>query len=190
MRVEALGLPITLDLENARALLIGDDDEERARKQLLLDDAGAQLVVLAPAQFDDDALDGARLVMVTARDAALAARVSAAARARRVLVWCSDDPARSDFAMPAIARLGRARIATSTAGSAPALARRIRLQLEAALDTPELARFVAALGTLRETLQRDQPDFEARREALTRAVADFELTIAVRYPDWLKASSR
>jgi siroheme synthase (precorrin-2 oxidase/ferrochelatase) len=88
--------------------------------------------------------------------------------------------------MPAIARLGRARLAVSTGGGAPALAKRMREQLEAALDNPRFRHFVAELAELRDTLQTSEDDFDARREQLTRALDGFELEIRVRYPDWLK----
>jgi precorrin-2 dehydrogenase/sirohydrochlorin ferrochelatase len=86
--------------------------------------------------------------------------------------------------MPAIARLGRARLAVSTGGGAPALAKRMREQLEAALDNPRFRQFVDALAELRQEL--DDPDFETRREKLTQAIDQFELVLSVRYPDWVK----
>src|SRR5579863_2670285 len=121
MRLDALGLPVTLDLDGKRVLLIGDDDDERARKLLLLQDARAMIDVIAPAQLFDAMIDGCALVMLTCHDRVLAQHLFLATRARHVLLWCSDDPEHSDLAMPAIARLGsRVRVATSTAGAAPA----------------------------------------------------------------------
>jgi siroheme synthase (precorrin-2 oxidase/ferrochelatase) len=184
MRTDALGLPITLDLEGARALIIGPDDDERRRKQLLLEDAGAIIEALTPDHFSDEKIGNARVVMVSAHDTALTARVAAAARARGALVWCSDAPEHSDFAMPAIARLGRARIAVATGGGAPALAKRMREQLEAALDNPRFRRFVDELAALREQLEG--ADFETKRAELTKAIEGFVLELGVRYPDWLK----
>lgn len=185
MRADALGLPITLDVEGARALLIGPDDDERRRKQLLLEDAGAQLELIDPADFSDEKIAGAKLVMVSARDPALVARVAPLARAAGALVWCSDAPACSDFAMPAIARLGRVRIAVSTSGGAPALAKRMREQLEAALDNPRFKQLVDQLAELRDELQSSNPDFDARREILTKAIDQLELSVSVRYPEGL-----
>jgi siroheme synthase (precorrin-2 oxidase/ferrochelatase) len=74
----------------------------------------------------------------------------------------------------------------ATGGGAPALAKRMREQLEAALDNPRFRQFVDELAELRDELQAGEPDFEARREQLTRALDTFALTISVRYPDWLK----
>ena len=182
MRADALGLPITLDVEGVRVVLVGDD-EDAARKRALVAASGGAVTELAPAAFSDAALDGARLVLSTGHDAALAARVSQAARARGALVWCADDPPRSDFAMPAVARLGAARIAVATAGAAPALSSRVRQALEAGLGET-FGRFVTALGELRARVQQEEPDFARRRERLTAALDGFVLEIRARYPDW------
>lgn len=182
MRVDALGLPITLDVAAMPVLLIGDD-ADATRKRALLDEAGAIVTQLAPTAFTDGAADGARLVLMTTHDAALAARVFAAARARGALVWCADAPEQSDFAMPAVARLGHARIAIATGGSAPALASRLRATLEEALGA-RFGRFVAALAELRARVQREEPDFDRRRARLTDALDGFVVEVRARYPDW------
>lgn len=184
MRPTALGVPITLDVEGARVVVVGAD-EEAARKVALLAEAGAQIAQLAPEAFSPAVLDGARLALVTPRDPALAEAVSRAARARGVLVWACDDAVHSDFAMPALARLGRARFAVSTGGASPALAGRLRAALERSLgDT--FARFVAALGELRDRAQREEPDATRRRALLNDAVDGLELEITVKYPAWFE----
>jgi siroheme synthase-like protein len=179
MRADALGLPITLDLQDARVIVVGPDDEERRRKLLLLADAGASVLTLE--RFSDEDLQGARMVMLTAHDPAQAARVAEAARRAGALVWCADDPAHSDFAMPAVARVGSARLAISTGGAAPALASRLRVELEEQLGD-EFARFVERLAQLRADVQRDEPDFAQRRELLNRALDGFAIEVRLRYP--------
>lgn len=182
MRGDALGLPVTLDVQGARVVVVGDD-EDAARKERLVADAGGVVTALMPDAFADAALDGARLVLYTGHDAALAARVAQAARARGALVWCSDDPGRSDFAMPAIARLGDATITIATRGQAPALSARLRAAVEDGLGEA-FARFVAALGELRAKVQQEERDFAARRERLGHALDGFVVEIRARYPDW------
>lgn len=173
MRGDAIGFAITLDVEGQAVLLIGDD-ADAARKRALLEDAGARVTQIGAAEFADERVDGARLVLSSVRDAALAARVSDAARARGVPVWCSDDPARSDFAMPAVAQLGPARFAIATAGASPTLAGKLRATLEKQLGE-RFAEFVRALGRRRAAHSVDE----------RRADVDgFELELHVRYPDW------
>jgi precorrin-2 dehydrogenase/sirohydrochlorin ferrochelatase len=66
-------------------------------------------------------------------------------RARRILVNAADDPANCDFILPAIVRKGKITLAASTAGASPALARRLREELDAYLteDMPALADLLA-----------------------------------------------
>ncbi|HEY1587663.1 MAG TPA: NAD(P)-dependent oxidoreductase [Polyangia bacterium] len=175
MRGDAVGFAITLDVEGQAVVVIGDD-ADAARKRALLEDAGARVTQLAPDAFADAAVDGARLVLLSARDAVLAARVSAAARARGVPVWCSDDPARSDFAMPAIASLGPVRIAVSTSGGSPTLAGKLRAIFEKQLGE-RFADFARALARRRSAHTIDE----------RRADVDgFDLDVSARYPDWFK----
>jgi precorrin-2 dehydrogenase / sirohydrochlorin ferrochelatase len=173
MRGDAVGFAITLDVEEQAVLVVGEDTDA-ARKRALLEDAGARVTQRAPADFTDADVDGARLVLLSAREPALAARVSAAARARGVAVWCSDDPARSDFAMPAIAQVGNVRVAISTAGGSPTLAARMRAIFEAKLGA-RFAAFGRALAARRASRGVDE-----RRADLD----GFDLELQVRYPDW------
>jgi precorrin-2 dehydrogenase/sirohydrochlorin ferrochelatase len=178
MRANATGLPITLDVEGKVVVLVGVDEAKRE----LLTEAGAQ--VRAVSDFAESLLEGASLVMLTAKDAPLAERVRAACAKKNVLLWCCDNPSQSDFAMPAIARLGMARIAISTSGASPALAGRVREILEKALGE-RFARFVEVLGALRDRAKQE-PDEGKRRAVLQAALDGFDADIAVRYPKWFK----
>jgi len=173
MRGDAVGFAITLDVEEQAVLVVGDD-ADAARKRALLEDAGAHVSERTPAEFTDGDVDGKRLVLLSARDAALAARVAAAARARGVPVWCSDDPAHSDFAMPAVAQLGPLRLAISTAGGSPSLAGKLRAIFEKQLGE-RFGDFVRALARRRpgRTMDERRADIEG-----------LEIELRVRYPDW------
>jgi siroheme synthase-like protein len=61
--------------------------------------------------------------------------VAEAARAHGTLVYVQDRPTLSDLSMPALARRGPLQLAVSTEGLAPALARRLRQELEKLLLT-------------------------------------------------------
>jgi uroporphyrin-III C-methyltransferase/precorrin-2 dehydrogenase/sirohydrochlorin ferrochelatase len=181
VRADALGLPITFDVEGAAVLVIGEG-EEADRKVSLLGEAGAGVEQVAA--FDPALLDGKRMALLCMIDPGLAATVHRVARARGVLFWACDVPEHSDFALPAIARLGPARIAVSTSGSSPALAGRLRETIESALGE-RFARFVEALGAARERVRAEEPaSFERRRDQLRALLDGFELELRVRYPDW------
>jgi siroheme synthase-like protein len=181
MKANATGLPITLEIEGKIVLLVGEG-EEADRKRELLDEAGAQ--VRSVSSFAESLLDGAQLVMLAMRDEKLAERIFAAAKMKHVLCWCMDDPEHSDFAMPAIAKIGGARFAISTSGASPALAGRLRAQLETALGD-RFAKFIEVLAALRERAKQD-PDEKKRRAMLQAALDGFDLEVKVSYPGWFK----
>ena len=102
------------------------------------------------------------LVVVASDDEALQARVSLAAQQRCVPVNVVDRPKLSSFIMPAIVDRSPITIAISTGGAAPALARRLRAEIERAMPAAigRLARFAEIFRVqVRRTL--DQP--RARR---------------------------
>jgi precorrin-2 dehydrogenase/sirohydrochlorin ferrochelatase len=94
-----------------------------------------------PADLDADWA----VVMVATDDGAVNRQVTAEARARRIWVNAADDPANCDFILPSVVRKGKITLAASTAGTSPALARRLREELEAYLsdDMPALADLLA-----------------------------------------------
>ena len=120
--------------------------------------------------FDDDDLAGMSLVIVATDDEALQARVSHAAQQRCVPVNVVDRPALSSFIMPAIVDRAPITIAISTGGAAPALARRLRAEIERALPAA-IGRVARFAEIFREQVRRtlDQP--RARRRFWDRVFA-------------------
>ena len=172
--------PLFMSLQGRRALVAGGT-EAAARKVELLLSAGAQVTLIADTvvgeiaqligegriswagrAFEDDDLAGVSLVVVASDDEALQARVSLAAQQRCVPVNVVDRPKLSSFIMPAIVDRSPITIAISTGGAAPALARRLRAEIERAMPAAigRLARFAEIFRVqVRRTL--DQP--RARR---------------------------
>ncbi len=97
-------------------------------------------------EYRESDLDGGwDFVMVATDDGAVNAEVAAAGKKRRILVNAADDPANCDFILPAVVRKGKITLAVSTSGASPALARRLREELDAYLteDMPALADLLA-----------------------------------------------
>ncbi|NTW07394.1 MAG: bifunctional precorrin-2 dehydrogenase/sirohydrochlorin ferrochelatase, partial [Syntrophaceae bacterium] len=65
-----------------------------------------------------------------------------------------DDPQKCDFILPSIVERGDLTIACSTGGSSPALARRLREELEAAYGE-EYGTLLKLLGQLREKMEKN-----------------------------------
>ena len=121
--------PVFLELAGRRAVVIGSLAISEGKPEALRA-AGATVEV-----FDDGAwvpadLDGAFVCVASSDDPAERDAIAAAARERGVLVNVMDDVPNCDFAAPAIARRGDLVLAVSTGGRSPALARKVREELE------------------------------------------------------------
>ncbi len=118
-------------------------------------------------RFQPRHLRGAFLVVVAVPFPAVQEAVFQQARRRGILCNSVDDPGRCDFYYPAVVRRGALQIAISTGGQSPALAQRLRKQLQRQFG-PEYARWLAHLGDLRSQLFRQPMSPERRRRALHR----------------------
>ncbi len=154
--------PIMLDVNGRTAAVVGSGPVG-LRKARSLAEAGAdvRLITLAdqPSEplppvtiikeaYRRELLEGAMLVFACTDDRALNARVAADARSMGALVNVADQPDDCDFFAPATVSRGDVVVAVGTGGSAPALAARIKQQIDQTL--PErLAEFAAALADIR-----------------------------------------
>ena len=167
--------PIFLSVKDQSVLVVGGS-EAAARKVELLLAAGARVTLIADTvvgeiaqmiadariswrghDFEETDLSGMALVIVATGDEALQARVSHAARQRCLPVNVVDRPRLSSFIMPAIVDRAPVTIAISTGGAAPALARRLRAEIERAMPAAvgRLARFAEIFREqVRRTLER------------------------------------
>jgi len=107
------------------------------------------------------------------------------AQRERFLLCSTDQPETSTVMMPALVSRGHLRLAISTSGVAPALASRLREDLEQVFDD-KVASFLEWLATIRDETKATEPDAEQRRALLRDAVNGFTLTGKVEYPKaWL-----
>jgi len=172
--------PLFLSLKDRRVLVVGGG-EAAARKAEMLLSAGARVTLIAGSVsgevaqliaegcvawagrgFDDEDLAGMSLAIVATDDEALQARVSLAAQRRCVPVNVVDRPALSSFIMPSIVDRAPITIAISTGGTAPALARRLRAEIERALPAA-LGRMARFAEIFRAQVRRTLDNPRARR---------------------------
>lgn len=122
-------------------------------------------------------LQGAFLAVAGTATAEVNRAVYAEANQLGVLCNAVDDPPFCDFYFPSIVRRGELQIAISTAGDSPALAQRLRKEINAALplDTGE---WLMELGRLRREVVGVEPIGEPRKQLLhelaQREVCGFE----------------
>jgi len=106
------------------------------------------------------------------------------ATSKSILCNAVDDPPYCDFYFPSIVRRGDLQIAISTAGQSPALAQRLRKELNAALPL-DLGPWLEELGNLRREVLQLEPLNEARKQLLhnlaSREVCGFDACPARAY---------
>jgi len=162
------------------------------RKALTLFDAGADLTVISPTltpalhelaakgkishhqrTFDESGLHGAFLAVAATGDAAVNTAVARFCKAHNILVNVVSPPEESTFIVPSVVEQGDLLVAVSTGGSSPALARKIREDLQKAYG-PEYGVFLDKMLLLRRKLLNEVADEEARRRVF-QAVVDSDV---------------
>jgi precorrin-2 dehydrogenase/sirohydrochlorin ferrochelatase len=176
--------PIFLKLTARPCLVIGAGGLAQSKIESLLT-AEAAVTVIAPesnAAIRELAESGAlawherpyapgdvaqgTFLVVTATDVPEVNRaVYLEATAKSVICNAVDDPPFCDFYFPSVVRRGDLQIAISTAGASPALAQRLRKELNAALPL-DLGPWLAELGNLRREVLQLEPLNEARKQLL------------------------
>ncbi|MDG6094701.1 siroheme synthase CysG [Acetobacter sp. AN02] len=184
--------PVVLRLgSGSRALVVGGG-EVAAAKVALLAPCAAGITVLAPelspalrrrldageilheeGQATEERLaallPGCRLVFAATDDRHVNRLVARMARERDIPVCAVDDPEPSSFITPAIVRRGSVRVAISTSGAAPVLARRLREQIEALLPA-RLGDLAGFMRRMRPLMKERAPDGVRRRRIWERFV--------------------
>lgn len=180
--------PVSLNLERRICVVIGAaDDREAVEKSAALEEAGADVRrVYDPQRLDEARLADAFFVISTPQDAELSARLRVLADRDRFLLCCIDQPTYGFVAMAAIAKAGPVRVAISTAGLAPRVAKALKRALQRAMDE-RFARFVERLAEMRERTRSAHPrpeDSPLRRGAMIEAARGFEAEVRFTYPPW------
>ncbi len=193
--------PINLDLRGKRCVVFGGG-RVAERKVARLLECGAHVAVVAPELseglaelaeagrlqhvpdgYDEEHLDSAFLVIGATNDEAINAQVSQECAAANILCNIVDDPERCSFTLPALVARGDFCLAVSTGGKSPALAKRVRQELEK-LYGEEYAGFVDLMGKVRDRLLAQEVGSEAERAARFERLAGSDL------PRLIKADER
>lgn len=178
--------PLYLDLKEKLCAVVGGGEVAERKVGSLLE-AQARVLVISPRitpalrdlwekgviecreeEFVERDIPELFLVIGATDDPRLNLRISAWARRQKALVNLVDDAAGSDFIVPSWICRGDLTIAISTAGKSPALARKIREELEIQFGQ-EYAELLELLGEVRGEIIARIPDPRAR-EATFRAV--------------------
>jgi uroporphyrin-III C-methyltransferase/precorrin-2 dehydrogenase/sirohydrochlorin ferrochelatase len=175
--------PAFLKLTNRRVLVVGGGSIAAQKIPGLLE-AGAQVHVISPKlspqltelardqkitwspkTFESDDLNGAFLVIAATSLRDLNSQVFREAGQRNILCNAVDDIDHCHFYYGSIVQRGDLQIAISTNGKSPALAQRLRKELEQQFG-PEYAAWLGSLGAARETLRAQSTDPELTKRQL------------------------
>jgi precorrin-2 dehydrogenase / sirohydrochlorin ferrochelatase len=194
-RPPAKVFPLFLKLENRRCLVIGAGTIAESKIAGLME-AAATLRVVAPEatpqvrawaemkkfdwhqrDFELGDLQGMFLVVAATSSTAIHQQIFAEARRLGVLCNVVDVPDLCDFYYPAVVRRGALQIAISTAGESPALAQRLRKELELQFG-PEYEEWMESIGATRAEIAATNLTTEQRKQLLheiasTKSFAEF-----------------
>lgn len=147
----------SLQAANAQITVIAPEASERIR-----DLAAAGEIQLYQRPYADGDLTGNFLVVAATNVAAVNRAVFAEATAKGVLCNAVDDPPFCDFYFPSVVRRGDLQIAISTAGASPALAQKIRKDINAQLPL-DAGEWLTDLGNLRREVVAAEPLNDKRK---------------------------
>jgi len=188
--------PMNLNLDRRQCLVLGGGPVAE-RKACALAAAGARVTVCSPrltaglaqlaasgqvihldASYTPGAI-GIFFIVICATDDAIVNRQAAQeARRQGALVNVVDAPELCDFTVPAQISRGELLITVSTGGKSPALARRLREELEQHYG-PEYGLYLELVARLRAEIKK-VPGTPSERQALWREALDEEILALLR----------
>jgi len=127
--------------------------------------ARAAAIVWDAREFNSADLDGVFLVIAATSSRGVNGTIFREAQQRNILCNVVDDPEYCDFYYPAVVRRGDLQVAISTNGHSPALAQRIRRELEIQFGT-EYGEWLTKLGRIRQQLFASEMNPDERRRVL------------------------
>ena len=181
--------PAFLKLENLRVLLVGGGNVGLEKLTAILRSSPATVVTIVSLSFLPELralaagyphlrliergwletdLDGTDIVFAATDDPALHRRIKAAARTRRLLVNVADTPDLCDFYLSSVVQKGQLKVAISTNGKSPTVAKRVRAMLEETLPE-ELDEVLQQMTVIRGKVAGD---FAAKVKSLNAVTAE------------------
>jgi uroporphyrin-III C-methyltransferase / precorrin-2 dehydrogenase / sirohydrochlorin ferrochelatase len=202
-------LPVFLKLNGRPGLLVGAGNVALEKINSLLI-TGVRLLVIAPEakleirqladqgklkwiqrRFEHSDLDGRFVVIAATDDPEVNASVYRESVQRGILVNSVDDPPHCDFYFGSVVRRGDLQIAISTAGESPAVAQRLKHEIDRQLAA-DLGPWLKTLGQFRREILATHPAGQERK-ALLHQLADrafFESNLDLSHSSADSTSSR
>jgi len=180
--------PVSLDIKNRKCLVVGGGSVGTRKVKTLLE-CGAQVTVVSPGvsgqlrelvdsgliilekrPYREADLDGMFLVIGTTDDEELNRQISIDAEKLNMLCNIADRPEVCNFILPSIVKRGDLTISISTSGKSPALAKRLRIELEEQFGN-EYAEFLRLMGAIRKKLLSQKHEPEAHKHLFEKLIS-------------------
>ncbi len=192
---------LNLDVSGRACLVVGGDDEALEKTERLLE-CEAVLTLVSPKvlpEIDTMARDG-RIRRIVRRyepgdeagkyfvlncvktEPEMSETLFRRCVDAGILISSYDQPEVSTATMSALVRAGSIRIAISSNGASPSVARILRIEFEKMLDE-RFSRFVDWVASYRERLVNHGVTPSERKKILRELLAGFEIKATCRYPD-------
>lgn len=159
--------PVNLDIANRRCIIIGGGDVAERKAERLIE-CGAQVTIISrlltpllekrkksgkikhiDKDYEETVLHGAFLVIGATDRNEINAQISQDALSLGILVNIVDDPDKCNFILPSLVQHGDLSIAISTGGKSPALAKKLREEIQQRYG-PEYQVLLEIMGSLRK----------------------------------------
>ena len=159
--------PVNLDITNRRCVIIGGGDVAERKAERLIE-CGAQVTIVSPLltplleerkkarqivhvdkDYEEKTLHGAFMVIGATDRNEINAQISQDALSLGILVNIVDDPDKCNFILPSLVQQGDLSIAISTGGKSPALAKKLREDMQQQYG-PEYQVLLRIMGSLRK----------------------------------------
>jgi len=179
--------PAYLDIRNRRCLVVGGGGVGTRKVKTLLD-CGARVTIISPQasgqlkkladnervsiekrSYQPGDLEGMFLVIGATDDEKLNRQISRDAEKRGLLCNIADRPEICNFILPSIVRRGDLTISISTAGRSPAMAKKLRQDLEKQYGE-EYADFLRLMGAIRQKLLSQAHEPEAHKSLFEQLI--------------------
>lgn len=166
--------PIFIDLKALPVLVVGGGNVALRKVQTLLNHGSLVRIVSprlvpelqelidettcvwVPKEYSTEDIQDAMLIYSCTEIEEVNAQVSRDAKSHYRLVNVVDDPEKCSFIVPSIMEQGDLKIAVSTGGSSPIVARQVRAELED-LYGPEIAEYLSLLKSWRNKAKSELP---------------------------------
>ncbi|GAB2827238.1 precorrin-2 dehydrogenase/sirohydrochlorin ferrochelatase family protein [Ferruginibacter profundus] len=184
--------PVFLKLENLRLLIVGGGYVGMEKLEAVLSNSPATKITIVATQVSDaiknvaaqypnislvekpyhiDDLSGHDIIIAAINDPVVSRQVAEDAKSKKILVNAADKPELCDFYLSSVVKKGNLKIAISTNGKSPTIAKRVKEVLNETLPD-EIDALLDNMQNIRNKMSGDFTEKVKQLNELTRGLTD------------------